>query len=248
MKLFVPLLPDATRTELLRAMLLDGDAARESWRRWRATTDDPIAALSRDARRFLPLLYDSVRRNDLDADPALLTVLRSAYLTESLRSKAYLDVVNELTVALGDVPFLLIKGAAVGQLWYAEPALRHAHDVEIVVDDLAAVGPALPPTRFRPAHDGFVHVSQLPLLVHAKLPIAHAAPIALPNGARTLDATDALSLTLVHAAEWVSRQSLQWVCDADRIIRNGEVDFDRVAHGRRVDRMLTWIRNRTELI
>jgi len=144
---------------------------------------------------------------------------------------------------LHDVPFLLIKGAAVGQLWYAEPALRHAHDVEIVVDDVAAVRRALPPARFRPTHDGFVHTSQLPLRVHTRLPIAHGAPVALPNGARTLDATDALSLTLVHAAEWVSRQTLQWVCDAERIIRNGEVAWDRVARGRRVERMRTWLRN-----
>jgi len=59
---------------------------------------------------------------------------------------------------------------------------------------------------------------------------------------KTLDATAALSLTLVHASQWVSRRSLQWVCDADRILRSGDVDPDRVDRRRRVVKMLTWLR------
>lgn len=236
MKWFVPLLPDTRGTALLRAMLLDGDAARGSWRAWKEASGDVKQALARDARPLLALLYDSVRRNSLEVDDDTATYLRSAQLTESLRSKAYGEVVNELTESMRGVSFLLIKGGAVGQLWYPDPALRHAHDIEIVVSSIHDVRQALAATNFRPAPDGFVHASGLPLRVHVRLPIVPHVPIRMANGIETLGAADALALALVHAARWISRASMHWVCDAAFIARNGTIEWPRFEESVRATR------------
>ena len=158
------LLPNARATDLLRAMLLDGDAARAAWSAWIASVSDPMRALGEDAilaRPLLPLLYDSVRRNTLPVDDATATYLRSAFLTETLRSRKYLEIVAELLSLYPKA--VLIKGAAIGPLYYPDPALRHAHDIEIAVDDPAALRAALAPSRFRPAGSDFIHESGLRL-------------------------------------------------------------------------------------
>jgi len=208
------LFPDARATELLRAMLLDGDAAREAWSRWRAQVAGPMRALGGDAvmaRPLLPLLYDSVRRNALPVDDATATYLRSAFLTESLRSRKYREIVAEL-LALHRV--VLIKGAAIGELYYADLALRHAHDVEVLAEDVDALRASLVGSRFRPAGNDFVHESGLPLRVHvARAPIA-------PR-----DASAHLAHSLIHASRSRSRHSARWACDAFMIARSGSVSW-----------------------
>ena len=215
-------------TDLLLATLLDGDRARDAWQRWTRAVRSPFRALADDAvmaRPLLPLIYDSVRRNALPVDGQTATLLRSAYLTESLRSKAYREIVNELTTSLAGIDFLLIKGAAVGELYYAEPALRHAHDVEIVARDAAAVHRAL--------GGRLVHPSGLALRVH-DLPLWEHT-MTMPNGVRTVDATAALMLALTHAS-----RTQRWACDAVMIIRNAEIDWSRIPRFR-FFRKLRWL-------
>lgn len=212
------LLPDARATELLRAMLLDGAAARDAWSSWLARISDPMRALGEDAvmaRPLLPLLYDSVRRNALPVDDATATYLRSAFLTESLRSRKYLEIVAELLSLYPDA--VLIKGAAIGPLYYADPALRHAHDIEILVADPAALRASLASSRFRPSGADSIHDTGLPLRVH---PTSHPTP---------RDATGHLAHTLLHAAESPSRHSGRWVCDAVMIRRTSPIDWPRFA-------------------
>jgi hypothetical protein len=236
------LLPDARATELLVATLRSGDVARDAWSRWTHGCVDSVArALGDDAvlaRPLLPLLHESVRRNDLPIDAETATYLRSARLTESLRSRAYREIVNDLTTSLRDagVPFLLVKGAAVGELFYDEPAFRHAHDVELVVHDRRAVRAALAGSRFRIAKRDFVHESGLPLRVHRRLFVPRMrfderelwdAAVTLPNGARTPEPAHALAVTLVLAGRSLSRQSGRWICDADAIVRGAGIDWPR---------------------
>lgn len=237
------LLPDRQATDLLAATLLDGALAVEAWNRWTRSAGEPSRALSGDAimaRQLLPLLYDSVRRNGLPVDEETATYLRSAWLTESLRTRAYREIVAGLVSLLqaAEIPFLLIKGAAVGEMFYADPALRHAHDIEILVDDVAPVSAALAASRFHPAAGDFVHASGLPLRVHARAFVPQLAfdertlwerPATLSSGARTLDSAHALALVLVHASRSMSRQSGRWVCDALAIQRGGRLDWRRFA-------------------
>lgn len=214
------LLPDARTTHLLAAMLLDGDAAREAWSRWTRSVRSPKQALAADtvmARSLLALLYDSVRRNDLPVDGDTATYLRSAYHTESLRTRAYREIRDDLHERLRGVPYQLIKGAAVGELYYRDAILRHAHDIELLTTDRACVHSALAGSRFRPLGEHFVHESGLPLRVHTRLCVPMESP----------DATAALALALVHASRSPSRATCRWVCDATFIIRSGNVDWPR---------------------
>jgi hypothetical protein len=212
------LLPDARATNLLAAMLLEGDAAREAWSRWTRSVCAPKQALAADtvmARSLLALLYDSVRRNDLPVDDDTATYLRSAFHTESLRTRAYREIRDDLHERLHGVPYLLIKGAAVGELYYRDAVLRHAHDLELLTSDRATVHGALAGSRFRPLGEHYVHESGLPLRVHTRLCVS----------IDTLDATTALALTLVHASRSPSRATCRWVCDAAYIIRSRTVDW-----------------------
>jgi hypothetical protein len=221
----LPLIPDRTTTELLRAMLLDGEAAREAWTRWTHAVHAPKTALADDARTarlLLPLLCDSMRRNALPADDETATYLRSAYLRESLRSRAYRAIVAEVAALLAGTPFQFVKGAAVGEEFYAEPALRHAHDIEIFVADEPAVRAAL--SGYHRDGRQWIHHSGLPLRVHTRL---------LGSTYRPLDATDALALALTCA-----NRSYRWVCDAYLIVRSGKADPERLPFRKQ----LAWLR------
>ena len=211
------MIPDRTTTELLRAILLDGAAARAAWERWAAAVHAPMTALADDAktaRPLLPLLCHSMRCNALPVDEETATYLRSAYLRESLRSRAYRAIVAEVAELLAGTPFQFVKGAAVGEAFYPEPALRHAHDIEIFAADPAAVRAALANSRFHPDGAQWLHDSGLPLRVHTRL---------LGSTYRPLDATDALALALTCA-----NASYRWVCDAQMIVRSGKADVERL--------------------
>jgi hypothetical protein len=237
------LLPGREATGLLAATLLDGAPARAAWERWVSSAGEPKIALSRDAivaRPLLPLLYASVRRNALPVERETATYLRSAFLAESLRSRAYRAIVEDLASRLlaAEVPCLFAKGAGVGALFYADPALRHAHDIEILARDAGGVRAALEGSRFRSATDGFVHDSGLPLRVHERLfvpswkldeRVLWETSVPVGHAFRTLDAASALALALVHASRSAARESARWACDAHEIVRGGGVNWCRFA-------------------
>ncbi|MEA2297839.1 MAG: hypothetical protein QOF77_775 [Solirubrobacteraceae bacterium] len=224
-------LPGRWQSDLLAAILLDGAPAREAWERWTRFAGDPKRVLGADAvmaRPLLALLYDSVRRNRLAVDGETATYLRSAFFAESLRSRAYREILDEVVGVLraAEIRFLLVKGAAVGALYYADPALRHAHDIEMLVEDVGVVGAALGPCRFGPAGAGLVHESGLPLRLHTRLlgPAPLWESTTLAAGAGTLDPAHALALALVDAGG-----SCRWACDARMIVGAAQVDWSAFA-------------------
>lgn len=237
------LLPAERDTLLLAAMLLDGASARDAWSRWtrsggRSSPKQSLAEDSTLARSLLALLYDSVRRNDLPVDEPTMTYLRSAYLTERLRTQTIEGIVATLTRRLEGLPFRFIKGNAVAR-YYREPALRHAHDLELLTSELESVIARLQGSDFRPEGEHFVHQTGLPLRVHTRI-----------DGLVPDDrATDALVLCLVHASRSPSRRTGRWVTDAVHLIRSGEIDWsglpDRVRAVRATSstlRQLHWLR------
>ena len=90
-------------------------------------------------------------------------------------------------------------------MFYADAALRHAHDIEVLADQRCEMR-------------SYVHDSGLPVRIHRRLPI--------PNF-ESVDATNALALALVHAARSLSRHTGRWACDAVMIVRSGRVDWPR---------------------
>jgi hypothetical protein len=144
------ILPGLEETLLLRTLLHRGPSAREAWECFRRRIEDLPALFRTDTggrNRLSPLLLTSLRENDLEADPGLLTVLRTAYLREELRAKAYRDIVGSVVGALqaADVRFLVLKGAALSETVYAEPCLRHSHDIDLILpsDEVERAGHAL---------------------------------------------------------------------------------------------------------
>ncbi len=59
--------PTRQQELLLRAALLDGDSARESWKEWRSAIDIDLIDLG--SQRLLPLLYRNLNRLEIE-DPS----------------------------------------------------------------------------------------------------------------------------------------------------------------------------------
>lgn len=126
----------------MTAMIAAGDL------NWTALTE--LAAASRAA----PLLYDALCEQK-DAPPKILDALRAAH-DSTLRYNMYLFV--ELRRALRrlqeqGVPVIVLKGAALAQVVYGNPALRPMRDLDLLVpqesfvrvkDTLLALGYTLP--------------------------------------------------------------------------------------------------------
>lgn len=253
-----PLVPGELDTALLTALLHRGERARRAWRTFRSRVPDVPSVFRTDTgdrRRLAPLLLVAVRENAIEAEPALLTALRTAYLREELRVRAYRDIVRPALVALrdGGLPFLVLKGAALSETVYAHPVLRHAHDCELLVAD-ADVGKAsgiltragLAWTRRLRDDQGeeLRHASGLPFLllrnpyrlsyysadfetIHARGETARVAgvDVRVPSGA------DHLVHALGHASYSSARSSLVWAVDAWMLIAARAVDWDAFVAG-----------------
>jgi hypothetical protein len=247
------LLPAQDETWLLQALLADGAAVADSWRQFTDGGRD-LAELFRtdrgELRRLGPLLAWNLRRNGVQADPALLTVLRTGMLREQLRSDLYRGILMEALCALDDahVTFLVLGGADLGMSAYPEPMLRHTHDIDLLMAgrDVECSAGALERVGFRrvPTEDGVVelrHGRDLPVRLNTSLfhlschpssfgQLLEAKRIQDVGGrsARVLSREDALALALGRASYSAKRVTLQWACDAWMIVASGPVDAERL--------------------
>jgi hypothetical protein len=255
------ILPTEEQTRPLRVCLHSGAAGRRAWESWRAQMGDPVAAVGRNgpsAGTLLPLLLSSVRRNGVDAPPDLLTVLRAAHYREELRSTTVVGICGEAISALaaGGISAIVLKGVALAETVYDDRALRHCHDVDILVrrGELARAARMLADAGFGPI-DGsanrplgdvkLVHGRGLPVELHTRpfRPPSNDAWVAalwsrsreaLIAGvsARVLSPADSLLHVCGQAAYSSSRASLLWVCDAWYVIaRHPDLDWDVLLEG-----------------
>lgn len=235
-------LPDAVDTCLLRAALLSGDAAREAWSRWRSTVGDPVHALGTDKRNIkalVPLLARNLRAHGVEAGTSFGTYGTAAHLTETLRMSRYLRECGAALELLSsvDVPHLVLKGAALAETVYRDPALRHAHDFDVLVPE-EALNRA---TEVLRAH-GFAPYGFVGLGVHHLTPLRNDAGLVVElhrrlchvhagfeveavwrrsvparvggRDTRVLSRADALVHAGEHAVSCRSSANLRWVCDA----------------------------------
>jgi hypothetical protein len=180
----------------------------------------------------------ALRRLEIEGDPRLMTVLRTAYLREELRADAYGRVLREVLAALhrSGIRPLVLKGAALSETVYPERCLRHAHDIDLLVEAelvdaaagaLVAAGlvpdPAFPRSRGRALR----HRTEVPILLHAQLyrtSFYRTDFEGLRARSRTLriDGLDVITLSpadhllhaLGHASYCPGRSTLLWVLDA----------------------------------
>lgn len=248
------ILPTAAQTRLLRATLHSGEAGREAWESW-YEADNPILTLREDGRsikKLLPLLHESRRRNSIDTDKELGSYLRAAHYREELRTSAYRDIARSVfgSFETAGIGFIALKGAALADAVYQAPALRHSHDINVLIREAdlpsaIALLPALgfePPGRQPGAHEDVElrHESGLPLVLHRhlfKTPFYNAAAeevwarsevhdvAGLPT--RILSPADNLMHVCGYAASHRNRASLVWVCDSWMIIdHDPDLDWD----------------------
>jgi hypothetical protein len=249
------LVPGEKQTDLLRACLHAGESQAASWRRFQGSGPSFLELLKADRpdlKRIAPLLFQALRTEPGMLDATLSTVLRSSYLREQLRSQE-VDRICQLVLSTlegSGVRFILLRGVAYGATLYPEPALRHSHDLNLLVEEseLAAAGEALYRTgRFvaPPAPAGsdallLFHRSSLPVLLHRRLfRLSHyrldwrelsarsevAGVVGRP--ARLLAPADALLHTCYQLLHRPRLSPLVWACDGYRIVsERGDLDWD----------------------
>jgi hypothetical protein len=233
--------PTPEATLLLRACLQCGESARVAFVEFEHEVGD-LVRCARDnrwgLRRLLPLLYDSIRRNGIDVDRELQTLLRASHLREQLRWERYREilagVLHSLTEA--NVPVLVIRGASFVETLYSNPAHRHCHDIDLLIEDEPAkVVAALAGQGFRDASSRersnvgdveLIHGSGLPVVLHRRALSTPSANCGLERGrsqvvagvaARVLPPVDQLLLACTTAASDGANQ-LFWICDVWRML------------------------------
>lgn len=218
------LLPTGEQTRLLRACLAGGDGT----------------GVRREAvGRLAPLLQAS----GACVDAKLATFLKTSYLYEQLRAREYLPICALAFIALEEagLPFLVLKGAALGGGVYGDQALRHSHDLDLLVreGDRAAAADALAGAGFAPRDGEFVHPCGLPVRLQTRLfrlsfyrsgwdelRARSGTGTVGDRTVRLLSPADNLLHACGHASYSQQRSSLQWVCDAWLIIRRQRVDWN----------------------
>jgi hypothetical protein len=238
------LAPTAEEVDLLRACLWQGPAAYDAWARWQHAVGDPIMAIQRDAsgiKALLPLLHYGLRQAGGDtATSPVRHVLTAAYARETPRWQAYARISARVFAALttASVPFLVVDGGALAVLAYPEPATRHSHGIDVLIETgdveraaatLRAAGviaasqverSAAHPTRL-------VGPDQVPIALHTRLyrlpyyttPMSELWKRAVQceiADARvgTLSAADHLVFVCGQASCCGTRDALQWIADA----------------------------------
>ena len=246
--------PGPSDTQLLRGTLVATDAGRRALSEWLAAQPDAVAALTAPSRRWLlPLVLRACNHHRLLPGRAVATVLRTATLREQLRTTSYQAIRRRVlrSLAAAGVEPLVLKGAALGELVYPEPALRHAHDLELLVRDAdwAKLADALAHAEVTglEAITGGVrveltHASGLPLVLHRhlfRIPFhnAYGGDVWLRSEARQLAGTPACVLgpadALVHACgdapNAAACRSWRWLVDAWFLLeRRPDLDWHAV--------------------
>ncbi|RYX83092.1 hypothetical protein EON83_16200 [bacterium] len=229
--------PTPLQTQFLRACL-HGDL--EAWDRWSRAVGDPKRELGNDGigiKRLVPLLYTSLRDAGAPLDAEFLSYLRAAYVREDLRSRTFRRVCGEALGALSEaqIPFIVLKGVSLAESAYPVWALRHCHDVDLLVEqEVLETGPAVLGEFRAYSRDKdnvmVVHPTNMPVVFHARLFEHYDDPSECfgESGEREITGVRVRVLAphnellhlCVHAASGRSRLMLLWVADAMFLLRD----------------------------
>jgi len=253
---------------LLRASLLDGDDALDSWRRWIENVDFDKLPVSSFV--LLPLLYDNLRQNGVK-DPLLQKLkgwyTRTWFNNETLlrRAAQYLNLLRD-----AGIEAILLKGASMTIAYYRDPGLRPMGDVDVLVrpDRIVEAAsllresglfptPVLTDDVVRYMHS--VHFADGDLFtmdLHWRLlwefgpfdPVEsfwHGRTEVEIHGAPTyvLNPADQLFQICVHGAR-LRQAPLRWVADAITILQTSgsDMDFDRLLRAADLHRLILPLR------
>jgi len=246
--MFGRLLPTPAQSLLLRCLTGAPHAAGAAWAQWQERVADGAVLLRAgrcSVRGLNVALLEAMQANSLPVPAQTLSVLRLAALKEDLRSQAYRRVLADTLGAMArdGVPVITGKAAALAETVYPRAALRHGHDIDLLVpaDLLQRAAAAARAAGFadapavRSVFDGghrLVHTDGLPLVLHSE-PLPHAAPRAVTDqwwqrahtariaGVDTRVAPAELALLQVCALAFLTpaRTHLRWVTDCWYLLR-----------------------------
>jgi hypothetical protein len=124
--------PDATQELILGTCLHhDRAAAIQSWKEWKARVD--LDDLDRSSFQILSLVFRRLLELGIE-DPDLRRIKgvhRYRWTQNHLASRGRRELLNALHGE--NIPAMLLRGAALGQTVYPEPATRGVHDMDVVV-------------------------------------------------------------------------------------------------------------------
>lgn len=242
--------PSRLQVLLLRAAVLPPAKAGESWAAWRAADGD-LEHLDRASARLLPQIYRnlcSVVPND-PLMPRLKRAYREAWSGNQMKVERGAEALRALEDA--GIRTLVLKGAAVGPLYYDSLGARPIEDVDVAVpsDEALRAVDVLEREGLHPI-DRRVRELLLPLSSHAFFDREgfgvdlHATVLLQPEAdepfwsasvpfrvsgvdTRALCATDQLIHACLHGFRWHGVVPIRWIADAMRVLRV-EVDWDRL--------------------
>lgn len=225
---------------LLRACLLEGRPAREAWDAWPGQVQDPIGGLH---PRLVPSLAYNLERVGAAVDRPLRVHLQAGLLREERRYTRVREALDRVLDVLAAPP-LIVKGPALAETVYPRPALRHCHDLDLVVSDPEAAREPL----------ASLELGGLPVRLHRQVPGPPSLRLelsparawgkaALPDPARQLAAV--LLLAFCHGA---GRKNPTWALDAVHLIRSHpDLDWSLVPPIPPIGSMLGWLRTHLEV-
>lgn len=238
---------------LLRASLLPVDRALPAWEQWRASVD--IEEIVSETVTILPMLYKNLHQH---VQHKLINIAkgvyrRSWYLNQTLFVEA---AENLKLLEENGIQTLVLKGAALAELYYQDLGLRRMADVDILIpyeraeaamDLLESRGWAmphyapLPRERLMQIKHGEEFRNQAGKAVDIHWNIFYASrqqELDQECWARAqqfdfrgvptlvLCPSDQLLHVLVHGISFKPRNQFRWVADALTLLRAVEIDWD----------------------
>lgn len=246
-------LPTLHQHHLLRASLLgDPVPVRESFDRWKSLV--PIDAVDQGSMRLLPLLYRNLKRLGID-DP-LMPRLKGVYRQVWFRNQLVLEHGRRALQALSaaGIPAIVLKGAALVETVYDEPALRPMEDYDVLVPRehfRRAVGVMLagnwtfhPPLADPEPHFVFQHAVGFRREGGGELDL-HWSAVGLPMDfsigdpeARMLTPADQLLQICTHATRFnPDIPPIRWAADAFLLLASAPFPWDALVESARARRL-----------
>jgi len=247
--------PTEQQTLLLKATLLHGKEAMDSWTAWRTLVD--LDNIDHESQMLLPLLYKNLLSSGVE-DPDMSRyqgVQKKTWVKNQVILHEIWELLQKFHAA--GINTMLLKGSAMITLYYKDCGLRPMEDVDILIPVEKAKeaiqilfrqgwriqknsGPAF--NEKYPALTGENHFENsrgLLLDVHWHLldeclyaggddDFWMASVHARPDGDLTvnvLNPADQLFHLMVHAMRWNLQPLVRWVADAMMILNN-EQDID----------------------
>lgn len=247
-------LPNVRQSLLLKACLLSGEEAIESWRTWRKTTS--LDTIDAGSIRLLPMLATKLK--ELGEEDPNFGRYRGVQRRTWARNLLLFRGAERIFAALSEagIEAMGLKGLALAALHYPDPSMRPMGDIDLIVpcDKVFACLEAMEAIGWRSVHLRPTTISHL--AIHHALPFQdpnseevdadvhwgmlyarysdaaeastwrHAVPLQIGKSTALAPCpADLLLHVCVHGARWNGIPPVRWVVDAAMVLKPGHIDW-----------------------